>query len=104
MRLGRLRAMGDLAEVRGEQLRFSDQEAALLLNEVHGLDLDATEIATVQARIEGWVAGLNLAALSLKRGPDRGRVSMRCRPTTASWSITCGTRWCWHSRGRCAIS
>ena len=74
LRLGRLRAMGDLAEVRGEQLRFSDEEAALLLNEVHGLDLDATEIATVQARIEGWVAGLNLAALSLKRGPDRGRV------------------------------
>ena len=74
LRLGRLRAMGDLAEVRGEQLRFTDEEAAVLFNDVHGLDLDATEIATVQQRIEGWVAGLNLAALSLKRGPDRGRV------------------------------
>lgn len=74
LRLGRLRAMGDLAEVRWEQLRFSDEEAAALFNEVHGLDLDATEIATVQQRIEGWVAGLNLAALSLKRDPHRGRV------------------------------
>ena len=53
LRLGRPRAMGDLAEVRGEQLRFTDEEAAALFNKVHGLDLDATEIATVQQRIEG---------------------------------------------------
>ncbi len=74
LRLGRLRAMGDLTEVRGEQLRFTDQEAAALLNQMHGLDLGPDEVAAVQNRIEGWVAGLNLAALSLKRGSDRDRV------------------------------
>jgi LuxR family maltose regulon positive regulatory protein len=55
-------------------LRFSDQEAAVLLNRVFGLDLAAEELATLQRRTEGWVAGLNLAALSLKQSEDRGRV------------------------------
>ena len=77
LRLGRLRAMGDLSEVRSEQLRFSDQEAEALLNQVHGLDLSAEEVAKLQQRTEGWVAGLNLAALSLKRSPDRSRVLER---------------------------
>jgi LuxR family transcriptional regulator, maltose regulon positive regulatory protein len=74
LRLGRLRAIGDLSEMRGEQLRFTDAEAAALLNQVHGLDLRPDEVATVQRRTEGWVAGINLAALSLKRGSDRDRV------------------------------
>ena len=74
LRLGRMRAMGDLSELRGEELRFSDQEADLLLNRVHGLDLAAEELATLQRRTEGWVAGLNLAALSLKHSGDRGRI------------------------------
>jgi LuxR family transcriptional regulator, maltose regulon positive regulatory protein len=63
LRLGRMRAMGELAELRDRELRFSDEEAATLLNRVHGLDLSAAELAVLQARIEGWVAGLNLAAL-----------------------------------------
>jgi LuxR family maltose regulon positive regulatory protein len=74
LRLGRLRAMGDLAELRAEQLRFTDKEAAALLNRVHGLDLAPEELATVQRRTEGWAAGLNLAALSLKRSGQRRRV------------------------------
>ncbi|MBV9000783.1 MAG: AAA family ATPase [Solirubrobacterales bacterium] len=74
LRLGRLRAMGDLVEVRGEELRFSDEEAAELLNRVHGLDLGPAELARVQGRTEGWVAGLNLAALSLQRPGDRARI------------------------------
>jgi LuxR family transcriptional regulator, maltose regulon positive regulatory protein len=74
VRLGRLRAMGDVRDIGPEQLRFSDQEAAELLNRVHGLDLTAEEVATVQERIEGWVAGLNLAALSLKRDERRGQI------------------------------
>ena len=74
LRVGRLRAMGDLVELRDEQLRFSDEEAAELLNRVHGLDLAPAEVARVQGRTEGWVAGLNLAALSLQRAGDRGRI------------------------------
>jgi LuxR family transcriptional regulator, maltose regulon positive regulatory protein len=74
LRLGRLRAVGDLTELRGEQLRFTDDEAARLLNRVHGLELGSEEVAAVQRRTEGWVAGLNLAALSLKRSSDRERV------------------------------
>lgn len=74
LRLGRLRAMGDLVELRGADLRFSDKEAAELLNRVHGLELTPAEVAAVQGRTEGWVAGLNLAALSLQRAGDRERV------------------------------
>jgi LuxR family maltose regulon positive regulatory protein len=74
LRLGRLRAMGDLTELRGEQLRFSDPEADVLLNRVHGLNLGVAELATLQERTEGWVAGLNLAALSLKQSHDRERL------------------------------
>ena len=74
MRLGRLRAMGDLAELRGAQLRFTDEEAAMLLNRVHGLGLAPDEVSRIQRQTEGWVAGLNLTALSLKRAEDRGRM------------------------------
>jgi LuxR family transcriptional regulator, maltose regulon positive regulatory protein len=74
LRLGRLRAMGDLVELRGPDLRFSDEEAAELLNRVHGLELTAAEVAALQGRTEGWVAGLNLAALSLQRAGNRERV------------------------------
>lgn len=74
LRLGRLRAMGDLIELRHDQLRFSDAEAAHLLNDVHRLDLAPTEVAAVQGRTEGWVAGLNLAALSLRQVGNRERI------------------------------
>jgi LuxR family transcriptional regulator, maltose regulon positive regulatory protein len=59
LRLGRLRVIGELAELRPEQLRFTDDEAAQLLNRVHGLDLRPDEVETIQRRVEGWVAGLN---------------------------------------------
>jgi LuxR family transcriptional regulator, maltose regulon positive regulatory protein len=72
LRLGRLRARGELAELRPEQLRFSGDEAMKLLNQVHDLDLELDEVETIQRQTEGWVGGLNLAALSLKR--DEGRV------------------------------
>ncbi|MGI8559057.1 MAG: LuxR C-terminal-related transcriptional regulator [Solirubrobacteraceae bacterium] len=73
LRLGRMRAIGEVADIGPEQLRFTDQEAEELLNRVHRLDLRPEEVRAVQLRIEGWVAGLNLAALSLKRGENRGR-------------------------------
>jgi LuxR family maltose regulon positive regulatory protein len=77
LRLGRLRAMGDLTEVRWQQLRFTDAEAAELLNRVHGLGLAPEDVEAVQRRTEGWVAGLNLAALSLQQAGDRERVLER---------------------------
>ena len=68
--LARLRARGDLAEVRATQLRLSDAEAAALLRAALGAELDAADVATLQQRTEGWPAGLYLAALSLRDRPD----------------------------------
>lgn len=63
--LARLRARGQLVEVRAGDLRFTPDEAAAFLGQVMGLSLTATEVAALEARTEGWVAGLQLAALSL---------------------------------------
>ena len=64
--LARLRAQGQLTELRAADLRFTPAEAAEFLNRVMGLALSAEHIATLQARTEGWVAGLQLAALALQ--------------------------------------
>lgn len=63
--LARLRARGELLEVRTDDLRFASAEAADLLTDVVGLDLTATEVGLLLRRTEGWAAGLYLAALSL---------------------------------------
>jgi len=63
--LARLRAAGQLAELRAADLRFTADEAAALLRESAGADLPATAVAALAARTEGWAAGLQLAALSL---------------------------------------
>src|SRR5580698_157017 len=68
--LARLRAGGQLAELRTADLRFSEQEAAALLRESAGADLPAAAVAALTARTEGWVAGLQLAALSLRGQTD----------------------------------
>jgi LuxR family maltose regulon positive regulatory protein len=64
--LARLRARGQLAEIRVDDLRFTAGEAASFLNQVMGLALTPQQIATLEARTEGWIAGLQLAALSLQ--------------------------------------
>src|SRR5439155_3035032 len=64
--LGRMRARGQLLEVRAADLRFSDREAAGLLNGALGLSLPDEQIARLQSRTEGWAAGLQLAGLSLR--------------------------------------
>jgi len=69
--LGRLRARGELVEVRAADLRFTLAETASYLNEAVGLDLEAGDIAALEGRTEGWIAALQLAALSL-RGRDDG--------------------------------
>jgi LuxR family maltose regulon positive regulatory protein len=68
--LARLRASGDLAEVRSDDLRFGASEADHLLNDVLGLDLAQADIQLLHRRTEGWAAGLYLAALSLAGRAD----------------------------------
>jgi ATP/maltotriose-dependent transcriptional regulator MalT len=68
--LARLRAGGQLAELRAADLRFTSEEAAALLRESAGADLPAAAVAALAARTEGWVAGLQLAALSLRGQAD----------------------------------
>jgi LuxR family maltose regulon positive regulatory protein len=68
--LSRLRASGQLTELRATDLRFSSSEAAEFLNQVMGLDLSAEDIAALEARTEGWIAGLQLAAISMQGRED----------------------------------
>ena len=68
--LPRLRAGGQLTELRAADLRFTAAEAAALLRESAGADLPPAAVAALAARTEGWVAGLQLAALSLAGQAD----------------------------------
>ncbi|MFN8434292.1 MAG: LuxR C-terminal-related transcriptional regulator [Anaerolineales bacterium] len=68
--LARLRAKGQLTELRAADLRFTTQEAADFLNQSMGLNLSAQDITALEARTEGWVAGLQLAALSMQGHDD----------------------------------
>jgi LuxR family transcriptional regulator, maltose regulon positive regulatory protein len=72
--LARMRASGELAEFRSDDLRFSEAETAQLLNGTLGLALPAEDIHALQQRTEGWAAGLYLAGLSLRRRKDPARV------------------------------
>src|ERR1700694_47848 len=68
--LARLRGGGQLSELRVTDLRFTPSEAAGFLNQAMGLNLSAEDIATLETRTEGWIAGLQLAGLSLQGHPD----------------------------------
>ncbi|HEX8217648.1 MAG TPA: LuxR C-terminal-related transcriptional regulator [Chloroflexia bacterium] len=68
--LARLRARGDLTEIHAEDLRFNADEAAAFLNEVMGLALTPVDVAALELRTEGWIAGLQLAALALRDHRD----------------------------------
>ena len=68
--LSRLRARGELTEVRIGDMRFTLDEASAFLNQAMGLDLSAVDTATLERRTEGWIAGLKLAALSMKGRED----------------------------------
>lgn len=68
--LARLRARGQLVELRAHDLRFAPEEAGQFLREVMGLPLDAHDIAALNARTEGWIAGLQLAGLSVRDRAD----------------------------------
>jgi LuxR family maltose regulon positive regulatory protein len=68
--LARLRVRGQLNELRATDLRFTPAEAAEFLNRVMGLNLPAEDIASLENRTEGWIAGLQLAAISMQGHQD----------------------------------
>jgi LuxR family maltose regulon positive regulatory protein len=72
--LARLRARCQLTELRAADLRFTYSETAEFLNHVMGLDLSAGDIAALESRTEGWIAGLQLAAVSLHGQSDKSRL------------------------------
>jgi LuxR family maltose regulon positive regulatory protein len=69
--LARLRARDQLTELRAADLRFTPAEATEFLNQVMGLNLTVENIAALEARTEGWIAGLQLAALSMQGHASR---------------------------------
>ena len=68
--LARLRASGQLSELRAAELRFSPGEAAEFLGRVMGLDLQSRDIQALEERTEGWIAGLQLAAIAMRGQND----------------------------------
>lgn len=68
--LARLRARGQLTELRAADLRFTPAEAADFLNRMMGLNLSDADIAVMEVRTEGWIAGLQMAALSMQGRED----------------------------------
>lgn len=70
--LTRLRARGQVAELRQEDLRFTPDEAVQFLNQAMGLALTPEQVAVLEQRTEGWAAGLQMAAVSLRGREDAG--------------------------------
>jgi LuxR family maltose regulon positive regulatory protein len=70
LRLSRLRARGQLCELRARDLRFNSQEAADFLNQAMGLALSTADVEALEERTEGWAVGLQMAALSLQGRRD----------------------------------
>ncbi len=71
--LARLRARGQLTELRAADLRFTPDEAAEFLNHRMGLTLSPEDVVALEARTEGWIAGLQLAAISIQTSDDTSR-------------------------------
>jgi LuxR family transcriptional regulator, maltose regulon positive regulatory protein len=68
--LSRLRARGQLAEIRADDLRFTPEEAAQFLHQMVHVNLSERQVMELDARTEGWIAGLQLAALAMKGSKD----------------------------------
>ncbi|MBA2288303.1 MAG: AAA family ATPase, partial [Ktedonobacteraceae bacterium] len=71
--LARLRTRAQLYEIHAPDLRFTAGEIAIFLNEILGLDLTQEVIAALDTRIEGWIGGVQLAALALREHQERAR-------------------------------
>ncbi len=70
--INRLRVRNQLAELRAEDLRFPAGEADAFLKDVMGLDVSVEQVATLEERTEGWIAGLQMAALAIRKVEDVG--------------------------------
>jgi LuxR family transcriptional regulator, maltose regulon positive regulatory protein len=68
--LARMRVQDKLTEIRANDLRFTVDESASFLRQVMGFDLSADEVAALETRTEGWIAGLQIAALSMRDRDD----------------------------------
>jgi len=68
--LSRLRVRNQLVDIRADQLGFTRDETAVFLNDVMGLTLSASDLTAMEERTEGWIAGLQLAALSMQNCQD----------------------------------
>jgi len=68
--IARLRARGQMVEIRAADLRFTVSEAAKFLNDIMGLHLDADSVSLLEERTEGWITGLQMAALSMRDRED----------------------------------
>jgi LuxR family maltose regulon positive regulatory protein len=82
--VSRLRARGELLELRASDLRFTPDEADTFLTQVMGLELDEAQVAALEARTEGWAAGLQLAGLSARGRTDGGGVTAFVEAFTGS--------------------
>ena len=71
LRLAKLRALGELFEIRADDLRFTLEEVGQYLNRSMGLGLSLDEITILTEKTEGWIVGLQLAAISLHKNPDQ---------------------------------
>lgn len=71
--LARLRSKDNLSELRAADLRFTNSEAAQFLNQTMGLNLSPEDIASLENRTEGWIAGLQLAAISMRGLEDNSK-------------------------------
>ncbi len=72
--LARLRARGQMTEIRADDLRFQEDEASQFLGQMLSPTLSAEEVQLLVSRTEGWIAGLQLAALALQKREDRATV------------------------------
>jgi LuxR family transcriptional regulator, maltose regulon positive regulatory protein len=90
--LARLRASGELVEVRAADLRFTLDEVAAYLNDVTGLGLAASDIAALEGRTEGWIVALQLASLSMRGRDDLTGFIAGFAGTTGTSSTTSSRR------------
>ncbi len=77
--LARLRGRGQLTELRSADLRFTPDEVTELFNQVMGLELSVDDVAALTSRTEGWIAGLQMAALALQARLSQATVSIQGR-------------------------
>ncbi|MEZ4657390.1 MAG: hypothetical protein R2911_07445 [Caldilineaceae bacterium] len=100
--MARYRARGQLTEVRAADLRFTPAEAAQFLNQSMGLSLSEEEVVALEARTEGWIAGLQMAALALQEIALQGQedTAQFIKPLPAA-TVLCSTIW---SKKCCNVS